>query len=166
MGKMSALKSARTRRQRGYLWEDVLVKRLNSCDGWRAFRLGSPSIGLPDVIATNTNHDTMIAIEAKSGTSDNIPVPRDQIERCLKWLDAFDKYSNRHAVVAFKFMSKKWKNVGVYEKRERREYFKLWNPKKMPCDLVCAYDGSTYALTEGRRRKLKLTDFAMPFQKS
>jgi len=164
MGKMSSLKSARTRRQRGYRWEDVLVKRLNSCDGWRAFRLGSPSIGLPDVVAANTNHDMMLAIEAKSGTSDTIPVPRDQIERCLKWLDAFGKYSNRHAVVAFKFMSKKWKKVGVYEKRERREYFKLWDPIKMPCDLVCKYDGSIYAITEGKRKKLKLTNFAMPFQ--
>jgi len=165
MGKMSSLRSARTRRQRGYLWEDALVKRLNSCDGWRAFRLGSPSIGLPDVIAANTNHDMMLAIEAKSGTSDNIPVPKDQIGRCLRWLSAFDKYSNRYAIIAFKFMSKRWKNVGVYEKRERREYFKLWNPRMMPCDLVCTYDGSTYALNDGKRKKLKLTNFAMPFQK-
>lgn len=165
MKKNSSLKSARTRRQRGYRWEDVLVKRLNSCDGWRAFRLGSPSIGLPDVIAANTNHDMMLAIEAKSGTSDNIPVPRDQIERCLKWLDAFGKYSNRHAVVALKFMSKRWKKVGIYEKRERREYFKLWDPSKMPCNLVCKYDGSTYTSTEGKRKKLKLENFVMPFQK-
>jgi len=163
--KFSSLKSARTRRQRGYRWEDIIVKRLNSCDGWRAFRLGSPSIGLPDVIAANTNHDMILAIEAKSGTADNIPVPRDQIERCLKWLDAFGKYSNRHAVVAFKFMSKKWKKVGIYEKRERKEYFKLWDPSKMPCDLVCKYDGSTYAFTEGKRKKLKLANFVMPFQK-
>jgi len=165
MGNVSSLKSARTRRRRGYRWEDALVKRLNSGGDWRAFRLGSPSIGLPDVIAANTNHDMILAIEAKSGTSDTIPVPKDQIERCLKWLDAFGKYSNRHAVVAFKFMSKKWKKVGIYEKRERREYFKLWDPNKMPCDLVCKYDGSTYTHTEGKRKKLKLTNFVMPFQK-
>jgi len=165
MGKVSAVKSARTRRQRGYRWEDVLVKRLNSCDGWRAFRLGSPSIGLPDVIATNTNHDMMLAIEAKSGTSDTIPVPKDQIERCLRWLSAFDKYSNRHAVMAFKFMSKKWKKAGMYEKRQRREYFKLWDPSKIPCNFVCKYDGSTYAFSDGKRKKMKLLNFTMPFHK-
>ncbi len=164
MGNVDSLKSARTRRQRGYRWEDVLVKRLNSCDGWRAFRLGSPSIGLPDVIAANTEHDIMLAIEAKSGTSGTIPVPKDQIERCLKWLTAFGKYSNRHVVLAFKFMSKKWKEVGIYEKREKREYFKIWNPLRIPCDLVCKYDGSIYVFTVGKRKKLKLTNFVMPFQ--
>lgn len=164
MVKTRALKSARTRRQRGYRWEDILVKRLNSCDGWRAFRLGSPSIGLPDVIAANTGNDMMLAIEAKSGTSDNIPVPKDQIERCSRWLDAFGKYSNRHVIVAFKFMSKKWKKVGVYENRERREYFKRWEPHKIPCDLVCSYDGSTFALAGGKRKKLRMTNFTMPFQ--
>jgi len=164
VGKISTRRSARTRRQRGYRWEDVLVKRLNTCDGWKAFRLGSPSIGLPDVIAANTNHDMILAIEAKSGSTDLIPVPSDQIDRCLRWLDAFDKYSNRYAVVALKFMSKKWKNVGEYEKRERREYFKLWNPSKTPCDFVFKYDGGMYALTNGRRKKLELKDFVMPFQ--
>ncbi len=164
MRKSRTQKSARTRRQRGYRWEDVLVKRLNSCDGWKAFRLGSPSIGLPDVIAANTHYDMILAIEAKSGTTDTIPVPKDQIERCLRWVDAFGRYSNRHAVMAFKFMSKKWKNVGIYEKRERREYFKLWNPGKIPCDFVCKYDGGMYALANGKRRKLELTNFVMPFQ--
>ncbi|MGH9876265.1 MAG: resolvase [Nitrososphaerales archaeon] len=164
MAKKSTYRSARTRRQRGYRWEDVLVKRLNECDGWKAFRLGSPSIGLPDVIAANTNHDMILAIEAKSGSTDLIPVPSDQVERCLRWLDAFDKYSNRYAVVAFKFMSKKWKNVGIYEKRERREYFKVWNPSKTPCNFVCKYDGTMYALANGKRKKLGLGDFVMPFQ--
>ena len=76
-------KAARTRRQRGYQWEDTIVKRFNSNDKWKAFRLGSPSIALPDVLAVNTDNSTIFTIEAKSGTSTSLPVPADQIERCL-----------------------------------------------------------------------------------
>ena len=46
-------KIAKTRRQRGYQWEDTLVKRFNSLEGWKAFRLGSPSVALPDVLVVN-----------------------------------------------------------------------------------------------------------------
>ena len=37
-------KVSKTRRQRGYQWEDTLVKRFNALDSWKAFRLGSPSV--------------------------------------------------------------------------------------------------------------------------
>ena len=40
----------KTRRQRGYTWENTLVKRFNSIKSWKAFRLGSPSVALPDVL--------------------------------------------------------------------------------------------------------------------
>ena len=43
-------KTAQIRRQRGYNWEDTLVKRFNSLESWKAFRLGSPSVALPDVL--------------------------------------------------------------------------------------------------------------------
>ena len=33
-------KTARIRRQRGYNWEDTLVKRFNTIKFWKAFRLG------------------------------------------------------------------------------------------------------------------------------
>ena len=56
---------ARTRRQRGYNWEDTLVKRFNATDGWKAFRLGSPSVGLPDILAVSTKENTIYTIEAK-----------------------------------------------------------------------------------------------------
>jgi len=42
---------AKIRRQRGYHWEDTIVKRFNTLDDWKAFRLGSPSVALPDVLA-------------------------------------------------------------------------------------------------------------------
>ena len=52
-------RAARMRRQRGYQWEDTIVKRFNSAENWRAFRLGSPSIALPDVLAVNTKESTI-----------------------------------------------------------------------------------------------------------
>jgi len=52
-------KAARIRRQRGYHWEDTLVKRFNNSEKWKAFRLGSPSIALPDVLAVNTEENTI-----------------------------------------------------------------------------------------------------------
>ena len=79
-------KIARTRRQRGYHWEDTLVKRFNSAENWKAFRLGSPSVALPDVLAVNTQNSMIFTIEAKSGTSTSLPVPADQIERCQNGL--------------------------------------------------------------------------------
>src|SRR3989304_566807 len=53
---------ARTRRQRGYNWEDTLVKRFNALDGWKAFRLGSPSVALPDILAVSTNEKKRLAV--------------------------------------------------------------------------------------------------------
>ncbi|MEM2856786.1 MAG: hypothetical protein QW416_06775 [Candidatus Nitrosocaldaceae archaeon] len=134
-----SVKSSRTRRQRGYAWEDTLVKRLRD-NGWKAFRLGSPSIGLPDIIATK--NDTIIAIEAKSGTTNRLKVEKDQIVRCLRWLDAFAIYPNRYAILAFKFSIKKWKGVDDYKRREKREYIKLLNNDIEPCNVICKYDGT------------------------
>ncbi len=100
-------RAAHTRRQRGYHWEDTIVKRFNSTKNWNAFRLGSPSTALPDVLAVNTKESTIFSIEAKSGTTNLLPVPEDQIERCKKWIDTFDIYKKRKIILAFKFLSKK-----------------------------------------------------------
>ena len=53
-------KIARTRRQRGYNWEDTLVKRFNARPNWKAFRLGSPSVALPDILVVNNVHDATV----------------------------------------------------------------------------------------------------------
>jgi len=74
------LRVARTRRQRGYQWEDTLVKRFNAIKFWKAFRLGSPSVALPDVLTVNNVISTIFTIEANSGTGTTLHVPFDQIE--------------------------------------------------------------------------------------
>ena len=141
-------KSARMRRQRGYHWEDTLVKRFNSVTGWKAFRLGSPSIGLPDVLAVSTRAKTIYAIEAKSGTSTSLFVPADQIQRCLSWIETFDIYKKGQVVLAFKFLSKKRIDIDVYKSRELREFFKIWDTSLRVTDCVCNYDGKFFAKTD------------------
>ena len=109
-------KIARTRRQRGYNWEDTLVKRFNAIKSWKAFRLGSPSIALPDVLTVNNIESMIFTIEAKSGTGTTLQVPYDQIERCLKWTNNFEVYQKREVILAFKFLSKKRIGTSKYEK--------------------------------------------------
>jgi len=154
----------RTRKQRGYNWEDTLVKRFNSVKSWKAFRLGSPSVALPDVLSVNNVASTIFTIEAKSGTVTTLFVPFDQIERCLNWINTFQVYQKREVILAFKFLSKKRIGTGKYEKRELREFYKVWDKKKKVIDCVCTYDGKTYALKNGKRKKLVLKDFLMPFK--
>ena len=162
--KLANKKTARTRRQRGYNWEDTLVKRFNSIKSWKAFRLGSPSVALPDVLSVNNLESMIFTIEAKSGTGTTLHVPFDQIERCLNWINNFRVYQNREVILAFKFLSKKRIGVGKYEKRELHEFYKVWDKKKKVIDCVCTYDGKTYALKNGKQEKLVLKDFSMPFK--
>ena len=157
-------KAAKTRRQRGYQWEDTLVKRFNASQDWKAFRLGSPSIALPDVLAVNTEDSAIFTIEAKSGTSTSLPVPYDQIERCLEWIKTFDIYKKRHVLLAFKFLSKKRLGVGKYESRELREFYKIWDENLDITDCVCTYDGKIYAKVEGSRKEIYLEECKMPFK--
>lgn len=156
-------KIARTRRQRGYTWEDTLVKRFNALDGWKAFRLGSPSVALPDILAVSSKENTIFTIEAKSGTGNTLQVPYDQIIRCLKWIHTFDLYETRKTIIAFKFLSKKRIDTGKYEHRQLREFYKTWDESNKITDFVCTYEGETYALVDGKRRILDLEDYQMPF---
>ena len=157
-------RAAHTRRQRGYHWEDTIVKRFNSTANWNAFRLGSPSTALPDVLAVNTFESTIFTIEAKSGTTNLLPVPEDQIERCLKWVNTFDIYQNRKVILAFKFLSKKRTGLGTYENRELREFFKVWDPSRKITNCACTYDGKIFAHVDGERKEIELEEHNMPFK--
>ena len=157
-------KISRTRRQRGYQWEDTLVKRFNKLSNWKAFRLGSPSVALPDILSLNNEDSIIFTIEAKSGTSTSLTVPFDQIVRCMNWTENFKVYQTRQVILAFKFLSKKRIGSSLYEKRELREFFKVWNTKLTPIDIVCKYDGTTYGLISGKRKSIKLKDYRMPFK--
>ena len=81
MDRGTAMIASRARRSRGYAWEDALVKRIRGVDGWRSFRLGSPSVALPDIMAVNNSKKILMIIEAKSGTGTTLQVPADQLIR-------------------------------------------------------------------------------------
>jgi Holliday junction resolvase len=158
------------RRSRGYNFEHTLVQRLNNGQ-WRARRLGGSSTGLPDIVAVNNDAGILLTIEAKSGTSDILYVPLDQIERCLIVRNMFGIYPERHIVLAFKFMGKKRfrrKNETVYQSRRLIEYYKVADivvgMKALPI-IKCTYDGKTYAIFRNKTVPLDLPDYNMPFHK-
>jgi Holliday junction resolvase len=158
------------RRSRGYNYEHTLVQRLNNGQ-WRARRLGGSSTGLPDIVAVNNDTGILLTIEAKSGTSDILYVPLDQIERCLMVRNMFSIYPERHIILAFKFMGKKRfrrKNETIYESRRLIEYYKVADivigMKALPI-VKCTYDGKTYAIFRNKTLPLDLPDYNMPFHK-
>ena len=157
------------RRSRGYSYEHTLVQRFNDAGGWHARRLGGSSTGLPDIVAVNNSKGIMLTIEAKSGTSDILYVPEDQIERCIMVREMFSIYPQRHVVFAFKFMSKKTfrrMNKTVYERRKLGEYYKVADQLvgASPLPVVkCTYDGRTYAMLGGKTVELGLPSLPMPF---
>jgi len=134
--------------------------------------LGGSSTGLPDIVAVNNDAGILLTIEAKSGTSDILYVPQDQIERCLVVRNMFGIYPQRHIILAFKFMNKKRfrrKNHTVYESRKLVEYYKVADVvadmKVLPTIIKCTYDGKTSAILRNKRIRLKMPDYAMPFHK-
>jgi hypothetical protein len=66
-------------------------------------------------------------------------------------------------IFAFKFLSKKRIGLGEYERRELREYYKVWDTIRQPTDFACNYDGTTYLIVEGKRQQVNMDDYAMPF---
>lgn len=158
------------RRSRGYAFEHGLVERFNELGDWKARRLGGSSTGLPDIVAVNNEKSVLLTIEAKSGTSDILYVPQDQIERCIVVREMFGAYAERHIVFAFKFMSKKRfrrKNKTVYEQRKLVEYYKVADELVCanPLPIVkCTYDGRTYAMHGSKTTALALPDLPMPFR--
>jgi Holliday junction resolvase len=157
------------RRSRGYAYEHGLVERFNVLEGWSARRLGGSSTGLPDIVAVNNEQGILLTIEAKSGTSDILYVPQDQIERCMMVRNMFSIYPTRHVIFAFKFMSKKRfrrKQVTVYEQRKLIEYYKVADAmldiRPLPI-IKCTYDGRTYAISNNKTVELNLPDLSMPF---
>lgn len=158
----------RIRRNRGYSFEHVLVQKLNG-NVWNARRLGGSSANLPDIIAVNNKESIFLSIEAKSGTSDNLYVPSDQIQRCFQIRDMFQVYKTAHVILAFKFMRKRRvreEGRTVYARRKLQEYYKIADRYSKTKDLPiikCTYDGSTYEIKNDQTRKIYLKDYLMPF---
>lgn len=159
---------ANIRRSRGYGFEHTLVQKFNKTR-WDARRLGGSSTNLPDIVAVNNAHSILLSIEAKSGTSDNLYVPSDQIERCIQIKKMFGVYRTSHAILAFKFMRKKrvlQNGEKTYIKRKLQEYYKIADKYAgaSPPNIRCTYDGKTYEIRGDKTRKCHLVDYPMPFR--
>lgn len=166
---MSMGSASQTRRQRGYAWERTIARRFQK-EGWKAVRLGSPSIELPDVMAVSDRFSTIFAIEAKSGAGTTLYVPRDQVFRCIDWVRMFGKYTHREFILAFKFLGKKRMADGTHVARERKEYFftgtRWWidyfNESEIDT-IACTYEGETYGIAKGERVHDERMQMGCPF---
>ena len=149
-------KTNKTRRQRGYQWEEAIVKKFNTDVDWEAMRLGGASIHLPDVFLINNNASMVLAVEAKSGTTDNLYVPADQIQRCLDWVRKFARYETQEVILAFKFSQVKRISKAKSTTRKLREYFYVWDKHRIPVEHVCTYEGELFEMVNGVRLKTKV----------
>ena len=104
-------------KKRGYDWEDKVVKIFIK-KGWKAIRLGSPSVHLPDVLAINDQKNMIVAVEAKASKDDKIYVPLAEITRLFSFLGMFGAYRRKEAVLAIKFLKVKGKKM-------REEFYRL-----------------------------------------
>ena len=110
------VKTSRLRRSRGYSFEYDLVQKFKATENWDARRLGGSSTGLPDVVATNNYKGIFMVIECKSGDTDILRVPDDQVQRCYDTANLFGFYNFKYIVFAFKFKKNKEKG------RDKLEY--------------------------------------------
>lgn len=105
------------RRKKGYNAERELVKLLRA-KGWKAVRIpvsapsGEP---LPDVLATKD--DTILAFEVKVNQKGRAYFSRKQIEKLHLFLEMFQPFNIRIAIVAAKFPYRGWVMQRVEEDR-------------------------------------------------
>lgn len=152
---------------RGYSFESHIVKRFNAIPNWKALRLGSPSVALPDVLAVNDEEKSMVIIEAKSRQSSSADIPPDQLQRCLGFAKLFGLYYHS-IVVAFKFINKETK----FDSRTKREYYYdateiVSYYDNTPIDeslptIRCHRDGSTFVVENGHRKPITFLQYTFP----
>ncbi len=112
-GRILTIKEIRRIRKRGYNAERQLVKKLRAM-GFKSLRVpvSAPSKEpLPDVFAVKGR--SLIAFEVKALAAERVYFRRDQVEKLLKFLEMFELYENKVAVLVGKFPYK-WvfKQVG------------------------------------------------------
>jgi len=124
-GRLLDVKEIRRIRRRGYRAERELVRKLRGC-GFNAVRVpvSAPSSEpLPDVFATKS--DTLLAFEIKSPNSDRAYFQKDQIKKLFEFLDMFEAYTGRNAVLGAKFpyrwVFKKVEKIDDYVVSKREE---------------------------------------------
>ena len=117
-GRLLTYKEIRRIKKRGYEAERELVHKLR-VNGFKAVRVpvsapsGEP---LPDVFATKG--ECLVAFEVKAPRAKRAYFPRDQVEKLFFFLNFFEPYSQKLAVLGAKF-PRKW----VFKQVEKPDDF-------------------------------------------
>jgi Holliday junction resolvase - archaeal type len=87
---------------KGRNYERKLVQILKA-NGWKSRRIPASIL---DVIATK--NDRIAVFEVKFTKKDKIKIDRRQIKNLFDWLNLFDYYKEKEAVIAVRFKNKEW----------------------------------------------------------
>lgn len=102
-GRILTLKEIRRMKKRGYQAERDLVRRLREL-GFKSVRIpvSAPSSEpLPDVFAVKGGY--MIAFEVKAPNANKAYFPKDQVGKLFSFLEMFEAYPVKLAILAAKF---------------------------------------------------------------
>ncbi|MCX8170672.1 MAG: Holliday junction resolvase Hjc [Candidatus Bathyarchaeota archaeon] len=102
-GRILTLKEIKRMKKRGYQAERDLVRRLREL-GFKSVRIpvSAPSSEpLPDVFATKG--ECVIAFEVKAPNADRAYFPEDQVKKLFSFLEMFEAYPFKLAILAAKF---------------------------------------------------------------
>ena len=102
-GRLLTIKEIKRIRKRGYQAERELVKKLRRY-GFKSVRVpvSAPSAEpLPDVFAMKGN--CILAFEIKALNAERVYFRKEQVEKLLDFLDMFEIYANKAAIICAKF---------------------------------------------------------------
>jgi len=129
-GRLLTFKEIRRIKKRGYEAERELVHKLR-LNGFHAVRVpvsapsGEP---LPDVFATKG--DCLVAFEVKAPKAERAYFPKDQVEKLFLFLNFFERYTQKQAVLGAKF-PRKW----VFKRVEKPDDFVVIKEENSSFDL-------------------------------
>ena len=145
------------RRSRGYAFEKRVVNMINADNNssnnnnenrWHAVRLGGTTTTMPDIIATCGKN--AYAIECKSGYSQMLYVPAEQIARCHRLLHGLlGYYERRHIILAFYFANITCGPPSKRGRQNRRATYFFEVPDGAAYDVRCSDAGEITARAAG-----------------
>lgn len=144
--KRSTLKRSR---RKGFRAERQLVKKLRDY-GFKSVRVpvsATRSEQLPDVFATKG--ETLLAFEVKAYDAERAYFPKKEVAKLFAFLDLFDMYDCKHAVLAGKFPYR-W----VFKSVERPDDYVLL--KEEDSNIEFAYEKKEETEDESKSEKRSL----------
>jgi len=123
------------KKQRGRSFE-VHVKELFECHGFVSHKIGSNSHDVPDVVSWRDASKSVVAVEAKSTALNCAVVPKEQIQRCIDWVNEMGLYTDKYVILAFKFKGN--------STRKLRYYYKIFS-FTTPVNISCNYQGKCFS---------------------